>query len=99
MDLVKEICHTLDNNSFLCVLKCELCKAFDCLASDILKTKLIKHYVNAASINLILAFLIGRSQLVNLNDRENSYLPIDLDAPQVSVLDDNSYWMQMILIL
>lgn len=84
--LTEEILSCYESKAFAAVTFCDLSKAFDCVAHNILIHKLEHLHVEDLALQLIKSYLSNRSQYVTVNNISSSLLPIVCGVPQGSVL-------------
>jgi len=78
--------HTLDQGDEVCVVFCDLSKAFDTLPHLPLLQKLSEIGLDSCLIRWIGSYLAGRSQFVSIDGYNSTTLPVLSGVPQGSVL-------------
>lgn len=84
--VIDEVVEGLDNRLWTHANLCDLTKAFDCVNTDILLTKLEYYGFRNNILNLFRSYLTNRQQYVSIDDIESSLLPSLSGVPQGSVL-------------
>lgn len=84
--LVQLISDAFDSGSFVGTLFCDLSRAFDCVSSDILVSKLKRYKFSDSSISLVESYLSNRQQQVHLEDAKSNFSVTSRGVPQGSVL-------------
>jgi len=86
MELIEEICSSLDNKKNTIGVFIDLRKAFDTLDHDLLLRKLNHYGVRGIAHEWLKSYLSNRKQFVQINDIRSNRLNILCGVPQGSIL-------------
>ena len=85
-ELISDLNESKDKKLISLLLFIDFRKAFDCLDTKLLLSKLFHYGFDTSSINLIANYFSNRSQITKLGKITSSSLPISLGVPQGSIL-------------
>lgn len=86
LEFINVLYNRLDNNEKCIGIFMDLSKAFDMVAHDLLLHKLHNYGFRGRVYNWLKSYLLGRSQLVDINGCKSDILKINYGVPQGSVL-------------
>ena len=86
MDLIENICETIDKKKYVMGIFIDLKKAFDTIDHNILSNKLYHYGMRGISNDWIKSYLENRKQFVQYDDAISDYKEILCGVPQGSIL-------------
>ena len=86
MDLIENICESIDKKKYVMGIFIDLKKAFDTIDHNILLNKLYHYGIRGISNDCIKSFLENRKQFVQYDDAISDYKEILCSVPQGSIL-------------
>ena len=86
IDIYHQICQAIDHGQLLCIVFCDISKAFDRVWHKGLLFKLKEHGIGDNLLTWLTSYLNNRKQKVVIQASESSLLPLKAGVPQGSVL-------------
>ena len=86
IDIYHHICQSFDNKQYLCMVFCDISKAFDRVWYKGLLFKLKQNGIDGELLDSVADYLTNRQQCVILNSTASDYKDVQAGVPQGSVL-------------